>query len=186
MDGEYTLYNYYIDKKQLGESVSFCVLRDAKHIDIEVPLLNIADDNLLVNTIEHDVMPRYYIFGGYVFTPLSRNLLLTTRATLLSLREASIEWARDDKKEVVVLLKVLADRSNRGDHIFSMWMVDKVNSQSFKDFDEFKSKIKNSDEKYIILQNNDGMSVAINKDTAYKIEDKILKRYSIKSSSSER
>jgi len=185
MPEQYTSYNYYIDQKQLGNSVRFKVLRDGYKKDIDVSVLNIADDNLLVDTLEHDVMPRYFIFGGYVFTPLTRNLLATSRSTLLSLREASSEWASDKREEVVVLLKVLADQSNRGDHMFSLWMIDQVNSKTFKNFYEFKKLIQNTDKQYIILQNNDGVKVAIDKAKAMEVENKILKRYSIRSSSSE-
>ncbi|MDA3908250.1 MAG: serine protease, partial [Sulfurimonas sp.] len=69
----------------------------------------------------YDVMPKYYIYGGYVFSPLSRNLLLNNRSTLLSLREAASKWATNDKEEVVLLLKVLASDISRGDHSFSLW-----------------------------------------------------------------
>ena len=186
MPEQYTSYNYYIDKKQLGEDITFKILRDAKIIDLNVSILDIADDNLLVNTIEHDVMPRYFIFGGYVFTPLTRNLLATSRSTLLSLRKASSDWATDKREEVVVLLRVLADQSNRGNHMFSLWMVDKVNGKSFKDFDQFKKLINSTKDKYVVLENSDGVKVAIDKELAYSVEDKILNRYSIKSSSSKR
>ncbi|MEN8302628.1 MAG: trypsin-like peptidase domain-containing protein [Campylobacterota bacterium] len=185
MEQQYTSYKYYIDKKHLGESVIFGVLRDAKIIQLKVKLTNIADDNLLVNTIEHDVMPRYFIYDGYVFTPLSRNLIVRHRSSLLSLREAANKWATNEKEEVVILLKVLADKTNRGDHNFSLWIIDMVNSQKFKNFDEFKSIINAFKGKYLILENEDGVKIAIERDKALKTEKSILNRYSIKSSQNE-
>jgi len=179
---KYTSYKYYIDEKQIGESIKFSVLRDGKKIDLEFVLNNVADDNMLVNTLAHDVMPKYFIYGGYVFTPLTRNLLMTNRSTLLQLREASGKWASDKKDEAVLLLKVLASPTNRGDHSFSLWMIDKVNSKEFKNFAEFVSIIKNFDGKYIILENRDGVKVAIDRKKAIEVEDTILERYSIKSS----
>ena len=182
MEQQFTSYKYYVDKKQLGESVLFGVLRDAKILKLKVRLENIADDNLLVDTVEHDVMPRYFIYDGYVFTPLTRNLLVGSRSTLLELRKAAGEWASDEKEEVVILLKVLADKTNRGDHNFALWIVDMVNSQKFKDFDEFKSIITNFKGKYLILENKDGVKIAIDREKALKVEKTILQRYSIKSS----
>jgi S1-C subfamily serine protease len=82
---QFTSYKYYVDKKQLGEKISLDILRSGKRMRLEITLKNIADDNLLVNTLEHDVMPNYYIYGGYVFTPLSRNLIMNSRSTLLEL-----------------------------------------------------------------------------------------------------
>jgi len=182
---QFTSYSYYIDQKQLGESIVLGVLREGKEIQMTVKLTNVADDDLLVNTIEHDVMPRYFIYGGYVFTPLSRNLLGGSSSSLLQLREASGKWVTKNKQEVVILLKVLADKSNRGDHDFSLWTVDTLNGKTFKDFAEFKSSLLASDGEYIILKNRDGVEVAIDKKKAQAVEKEILQRYSIKSSSSD-
>ena len=181
IDNKYTSYKYYIDKKQIGDSVEFEVLRGGKKEIIDISINNIADDNLLVDTVEHDQMPRYYIYGGYVFSPLSRNLLLNNRSTLLELRSASNQWASNEKEEVVVLLKVLAHEMNRGDHGFSLWKVDMVNSKKFKNFKEFVNIIENSKEKYLIFENEDGVKVAIEREKALKSRDEILSRYSIKS-----
>lgn len=182
---QFTSYSYYIDQKQLGESITLEVLRDAELKKMSITLNNIADDDLLVDTLEHDTMPRYFIYGGYVFTPLTRNLLLRSRSTLLQLRKASSEWATKERDEVVLLLNVLADKSNRGDHGFALWMIDSVNAEKFKDFASFVKILKESKEPYIVLKNRDGVEVAIDTKEAKEIEDSILKRYSIQSASSE-
>jgi len=181
IDNKYTSYKYYIDKKQISQSVTFEILRDGKKKKISFQLNNIANDNLLVDTLEHDTMPRYYIFGGYVFSPLSRNLLLNNRSTLLQLRQAAGMWASDEKEEVVVLLKVLADEINRGDHGFSLWKVDKINSHTFHNFEEFVELVERCDSKYLILENEDGVKIAIEREKALDSRDEILNRYSIKS-----
>lgn len=176
----FTSFKYYIDKKYLGDKVTFDILRDGKKMKVDIKLSNIADDDLLVNTLSYDVMPKYFIYGGYVFTPLTRNLLMETRSSLLELRKAAGEWVKKDKNEVVILLKVLASKMNRGDHSFSYWMIDKVNSQEFKDFNEFLELVKKAKGKYLILENKDGVKVAIEREKAVQMQDSILKRYSIK------
>lgn len=178
----YTSFKYYIDQKQLGQSVTFDILRDGKNMKVDIKLSKIADDDLLVNTLSYDVMPRYFIYGGYVFTPLTRNLLAETRSSILELREAAGEWVKKDKDEVVILLKVLASKMNRGDHNFLYWMVDKVDSKKFKNFNEFLELVKNAKGKYLILENRDGIKVAIDRKKAIQMQDAILKKYSIKSS----
>jgi len=185
MPEQFTSFMYYIDKKQLGDTVKLTILRDGVVKEITIKLTNVADDDLLVDTLEHDVMPRYFIFGGYVFTPLTRNLLQSSRSSLLRLREAARKWEKKDKEEVVLLLKVLADESNRGDHEFSMWMIDNLNHKPFKNFKEFKRKVLESKSKYTLLENKEGVKVAIENKKAKEAEKTILKRYSIKSSSSE-
>ena len=186
MPQQYTSYMYYADKKQIGDSVEFELLRDFKRIDVEVRLQNIANDDLLVDTVEHDVMPRYHIYGGYVFTPLSRNLLSQKGSNRLELKEAASKWATETKDEEVLLLKVLADISNRGNHNITYWLIDTVNDKEFKNFDEFKKLIANSKEKYILLKNRDGVKIAIDNKQAKGVEKRVLKRYSINAHSSKK
>ena len=182
---QFTSYIYYVDQKQLGQEIEFEIIRNGKDEKVTAKLSSVADDDLLVDTLEHDVMPRYMIYGGYVFAPLSRNLLVSSRANLIQLRLAASKWASEDRDEVVLLQKVLADNSNRGDHNFSLWMIDKINSKKFKNFNEFKKILKESEGSHIILENIDGVKVAIDKNNANKIEEEILKRYSIHSSNGE-
>lgn len=178
----FTSFKYYIDQKQIGDKVSFDILRSGKKMKVDIKLTNVADDDLLVNTLSYDVMPRYLIYGGYVFTPLTRNLLMETRSSILELREAAGEWVKKDKDEVVILLKVLASKMNRGDHSFSYWMIDKVDSKEFKNFNEFLELLNKAKGKYLILENKDGVKVAIDREKAAQMQDAILKRYSIKNS----
>jgi S1-C subfamily serine protease len=180
MPEQFTSYMYYIDQKQIGDSVELEVLRDAKTIKLEIKLENIADDDLLVDTLEHDVMPKYLIYGGYVFSPLSRNLLIQSRSTPLELKMAAGEWATKQKEEIVVLLKVLADSTNRGDHSFRLWKVDKIDGKSFKNFAEFKKILQSYKGKYLLLENKSGVKIAIDTQKAKDAQERILKRYSIK------
>jgi len=180
---QYTSLMYFIDQKQIGESIDLEILRNAKKKNVRIKIENIADDDLLVNTLEHDVMPRYFIYGGYVFTPVTRNLLM--KKASLALRIASSKWATKDEDEVVVLLKVLADKTNRGNHNLSLWKVDTINDKKFKDYKEFKKKFKESKGKYIVLKNSDGVEIAIDRDKAQKANEGILKRYSIRRATSE-
>ena len=174
-----TSYKYYIDKKQLGDTIKMEIFRDGKIVPIEMLLGNVADDDLLVNTVEYDVMPKYFIYGGYVFTPLSRNLLMGKKSTLLQLREAAGEWTKNEKEEVVVLLKVLASKTNRGNHNFSLWVIDKVNSKPFKNFKEFTKILKSFSGQHLLLENKSGLKIAIDQKEAIKTQKCILERYSI-------
>ncbi|MDQ7045129.1 MAG: trypsin-like peptidase domain-containing protein [Sulfurimonas sp.] len=179
---KFTSYKYYIDQKQIGESIKLGILRDGVHLELDVILNNVANDNLLVNTITHDETPKYLVYGGYVFSPLTRNLLLGNRSTLLRLRQSAMEWASDTKEEAVILLKVLASEANRGDHSYSLWMVDKVDSKEFKNFAEFIQIIRDFDGKYLIIENKDGVKIAIDRNKARDLEQVILNRYDIKNS----
>ncbi len=179
---QYTSFKYYVDKKQIGETVTLGILRDGRKSKVKVKLNHVADDHLLVDTVAYDVMPSYFIYGGYVFAPLTRNRLMRSSSSLTALRELASQWATDERDEVVILLKVLPAEINQGDHTFSLWTVDKVNHKKYRDFKEFIEIIRNFKGKYLVLEDEEGVMIAINREKAQAVEETILKRYSIKQS----
>jgi hypothetical protein len=138
-----------------------------------------ADDMYLVKTTRYDTMPRYFVYGGYVFSPLTRNLIVSTNQNRLTLSYLAGKWQEEDKSEVVVLLKVLASDMSRGDNDFAMWPIDKVNGETFKDFKEFYEKMKSAKSDYIVLEDDDGAKVIIDRKEAQAKQDSILKKYNI-------
>ncbi len=177
----YTSYKYYQDLHQIGDTLVLDILRGKEKKKIPLTLTHKEDDFLLVKTMRYDVMPRYFIFGGYVFSPLTSNLLSSTRSPLLPLRAMAEKWATKERQDVVILVKVLAAGYNRGDHGIGMWMVDKVNGESFKTFDEFYQKVTQSKGKFLRIEDESGAMIAIDIQKARENNDKILQRYHIKS-----
>ena len=182
---EFTDYNYYVDTHQLGEDVVLDIIRDKKPMKLKATLKNRADDVFLVKTTEYDKMPTYYIYGGYVFSPLTRNLIRSTNRNRLRMSCLASKWQEKDKDEVVVLLKVLASDISRGDNNFGMWAIDTINGKPFKNFKEFYDMMRNMKEKFIVLADKDGVKVIIDKDEALDRQDELLKKYNIEYNRSE-
>jgi len=176
---EYTHFHYFIDAYQMGEKVGLDIIRDKKPMHVEALLKNTADDMYLVKTTRYDEMPSYFIRGGYIFSPLTRNLILSTNRNRLKLSYLASKWQEEDKSEVVVLLKVLASDMSRGDNDFGMWPIDKVNGQTFKNFKEFYSKVNAVQDKYLVLEDKEGVKVIIDREQAVAKQRSILKKYNI-------
>jgi S1-C subfamily serine protease len=176
---EFTHYNYFIDLHQMGDKVKFSIIRDEKPLKITATLKNKSDDLYLVKTTRYDKMPTYSIFGGYVFTPLTRNLISSTKANRNYLSYLASRWQSKDKEEVVVLLKVLASKISRGNNGFGMWPIDTINGKKFKNFKEFDKLLRSLNQEYIILADKDGHKVIINKNEAIEQTPQILQKYNI-------
>ena len=176
---EYTYFHYFIDAYHMGDSVGLDIIRDKKPMHVKALLKDTADDMYLVKTTRYDVMPTYFVYGGYVFSPLTRNLILSTNKNRLTLSYLASKWQEEDKSEVVVLLKVLASDMSRGDNAFGMWPIDKVNGQSFKNFKEFYEKVNAVEDKYLVLEDKDGVKVIIDREEAQTKQCSILKKYNI-------
>ena len=182
---EYTDYNYYVDKHQLGEEIKLDIIRDKKPMHLKGILKNNADDVFLVKTTRYDRMPTYFIYGGYVFSPLTRNLIRSTNRNRLRMSCLASKWQEDEKDEVVVLLKVLASDISRGDNNFGMWAIDKINGKSFKNFKEFYKKMNAIKDDFIVLEDKDGVKVIIDKKEALNKQKSLLKKYNIEYDRSE-
>jgi S1-C subfamily serine protease len=176
---EYTHYQHYVDAHQMGETVKLDIIRNKTKMQVEAPLKHVADDMYLVKTTRYDTMPSYFVYGGYVFSPLTRNLIVTSKLNRLKLSYLASKWQEDDKNEVVVLLKVLASDMSRGDNDFAMWPIDKINGETFKDFNEFYQKMQTATSEYIVLEDNDGVKVIIDREEAQTKQSTILKKYNI-------
>jgi len=182
---EYTNFHYFVDQHQMGEKVKLGLIRDGKHIEVEAPLKYKADDMFLVKTTRYDVMPTYFIDGGYVFSPLTRNLIRSTSRNRLTLSYLAQQWQTEEKQEVVVLLKVLASDISRGNNNFAMWPIEKINGKTFVDFKDFYRKMQQYKGQYIVLEDKDGFKVIIDTKEAKAKQQEILKKYNIEFDRSE-
>ncbi len=72
---ERTQLTYVIQQKQIGEKVSIKILREGKKISLDLNLSRSLEKDRLVPMEEYETLPSYYIYGGLVFCPLSKNLL---------------------------------------------------------------------------------------------------------------
>jgi S1-C subfamily serine protease len=183
---QYTHFKYFIDVHQYGDNVSLDVLRNGKKMKLHVTLPKTSSDEYATySRLEYDKMPSYFMLGGYVFSPITQNLLNASMSPVLELRYKSTKFPTKDKQELVVLLKVLAAEHSRGDYGISLWHIEKVNGKKFKNFKEFYKLVRGSSAKYVILEDEDGAKVVINRTQAVEVENEILKRYSIKANRSD-
>jgi hypothetical protein len=104
---------------------------------------------------------------------------MSTNRNRLTLSYLASKWQEKEKSEVVVLLKVLASDMSRGDNNFGMWPIDKVNGESFQNFKEFYEKINAVKDKFLVLEDKDGVKVIIDREEAQKKQAGILKKYNI-------
>ncbi len=172
---QFTSYKYFIDLHQIGDVLELDIIRAQKPMKVKIKLQSIADNFLVVKTTRFDKAPTYFIYGGYVFVPLTKKLLHSTR-----LRYMASRWPTEEKKEIVVLLKVLASELSQGNSSISFWPVEKINGKTFSTFDEFYQIVKNFKGDYLLLEDDEGIQVVMDSKVCKMKNQEILKRYNIK------
>lgn len=119
---------------QHGSKVPISVWRDGKRLDIELPVQVYEKDRAAGN--QYDMLPRYYIYGGLVFTPLSLDYMKSlgrgfdasdTAAMIYELTYRPREAPETTRREPVVLADVLAGPSNANVQNGGGVMVDSIN-----------------------------------------------------------
>ncbi|CAA6806908.1 MAG: Serine protease [uncultured Thiotrichaceae bacterium] len=184
---EYTSFGYYIDNHQIGDTLNIDLIRNSKPLNVDFKLTTTSKDFWLVQREQYDKFPRYFIYGGFVFTPVTKNYVNSGMSFFSSSSDLSKlldEYPSKEKKEAVVLAQVLASKNNKGYHNLYDWLVEKVNGKTFNNFDEFHAIFKNADKEFITLENNDGYKVIIDRQVAIDENASILERYHIESAQS--
>lgn len=181
---ERTRYSYYVDQRQIGEEITAQVLRQGEIQQVSFPLNQTRDAYLLVPLEKYDQQPRYFVYGGIVFTPLTKNLLKQwgpnwPSAAPFELVAELYNQPTEDRKEVVVALQVLGADVNLGYHDVSSWVISEVNGQTIKDFSEFFHLVTRATEPYIVLKDDDGFQIVLDRQKAEDTHEEILQTYHI-------
>jgi hypothetical protein len=119
---------------QHGGNVPMKVWRNGEEKDISVPVFFNEADRRTGN--QYDVLPRYYVYAGLVFTPLSLDYLRSfgrggadtaSSELIYDLSYRRVESPATVRQESIVLTSVLPDAVNANFRIQGRALVDKIN-----------------------------------------------------------
>ncbi len=170
--GKYINFEHLVDLHQLNERLQLSVLRDDKPLALELPL-----DRAAQTYYTYDQKPRYFVYGGFVFTP--------SKVTDYCLSRAEYDRQENrDRQESVLITKVLASSSNVGYHDVVM-RVDTIDGETFKNFNDFYHLIRKAKGAFVILADQAGFQVVIEREVAQAEHEDLLKRYHMEAGQSD-
>ncbi len=179
--GENVLYGSISDRKQLGESVSLKVLRGGKEFTATAKL---TYPNLSVAPRMYDKTPKYFIIGGFVFSPLTLSYLDEWRNSdnpPMDLVALVGEPLKDGKKEVVVLAQVMSDEVNIGYEYMANCILEKVNGKKILSLKDVAEIVDAQKDGYVIFEFQDNRFVIIDIAELKSAQARIEKNYKIPS-----
>jgi len=183
---ERTQLTYVIQQKQIGENIRMEILREGKKISLDLNLFRSLKKDQLVPMEEYETLPSYYIYGGLILCPLTKNLLdiwgaqwyqSAPKELIYPLLNSNIP--EREGQQVVVLLKALAAKVNQGYQNVNSWVVDKVNGEKIWNLRELIEKVENSLDPYIVLEDKWGQQIVVDRVEAENTEQEILQTYRI-------
>ncbi len=145
---------YQVARRHVGETMRVKVYRDGAVLSFDLPM---KPPSFLVAEDCYDVKPTYYLYGGLLFVPLSRDLLMTwgsewwheAPSEIVAIYENEIRSA--SRSEVVLLQKVLADRVNQGYHDIEALIIDQVQGHKIRDLKELIQIVESATDEFIQL-----------------------------------
>ncbi|MEA3485313.1 MAG: trypsin-like peptidase domain-containing protein [Candidatus Aerophobetes bacterium] len=186
--GERTSFRYIVQNKYIGDIVELQILRNGELKNVPIELTKTPEAFRLVSNEQYDVPPVYYILGGLVFEPLTLNFLKTSWGASWysdAPRNLVDYYLRgeptENQKEVIILVKVLADEVNVGYHNRRWEVVSEVNGKKIKDMRDLVDAFESNKDKYHIIVNDKGYRIILDRAKVEESAERILKTYNISS-----
>jgi len=183
---ERTSIAYVVQKRQIGETAAVEFLRDGKVQKADLKLARPMEADWLVPADRYDCMPTYYIYGGFVFCPVTVNLLKawgpnwynTAPNDLTAL--LGFNYVTKELNEVVLLLKVLPADVNQGYHSIVNWIVDRVDGKKVRDLKELIRMVETEAQgPFVVFESRNGQQLVLDRDKVTKNAAAILGTYRI-------
>lgn len=134
--------------KPMGEHLTLTVSRDGQVRDVDVTLNRDALEKGLIGEDKPGVQPRYIMWGGLLFQPLTSNYLQTLRSSAKGLPLHFLELERREKelrekgyRELVALTLVVPTPATLGYDHLGFCLVEAVNGEAVHSFSEFAAHL---------------------------------------------
>jgi S1-C subfamily serine protease len=137
-----------IEQKQLGEKVDLTFFRNGTEKKITATIA--LNRPLMTYWRQFDVQPRYEVFAGLTFVPVSRNFLETWGSSWSTdipyylrylFSNSDVLNTSRDRKEYVVLSEILADEVNSYARSFENKVVESINDIQINSLDELSAAL---------------------------------------------
>jgi S1-C subfamily serine protease len=186
--GEPVDLSYVVTQHQVGAKLEVNVFRRGKSRKLKVLLKRPVR---LVPEDRYDVRPTYFVYGGLVFVPLTRDYLKgwgenwwhEAPHDLLSLHEHGMPTK--ERSEVVLISKILADRANQGYHGLENAVVAKVDGKVIAHLQALVASLGAGKSKYVRIELEGGREIVIERAVARERHTAILAKYRVPSDRSD-
>jgi S1-C subfamily serine protease len=172
---------------QAGQSLPLEIWRDGQQMDVSLPVSAYEGDHAAGS--QYDTLPRYLVYAGLVFTPLSLDYLRTLGRNTpeISIGEMyyelyyrSFEEPSKTRSEPIVLASVLADSVNANLRIRGRALVDQINGVRIEKLEDvvraFETSTNNFDELEFLPHHS---FETLERSEVAKANSRILKTYGI-------
>jgi S1-C subfamily serine protease len=181
MDNDRLLLNEVVERKFKGDAVTLKFLRKTKRMATSFPLT--MPWPYLTQAHQYDVQPRFVIFGGLVFQPLSSSFYASLAEKPVILRYYYTQFVSAElylqHPEVVVISKVLPDPINSYQDRFIDTIIDTINDRKVRTLEDVAAAFDTPEDFYVIRVVGDPQPLVLEAKAVNAARKRILERYRI-------
>jgi hypothetical protein len=173
--------NYLIRSHQIGEILDVKILRDKKEMLVKFPLKRRAT----ITPLLFEKEPRYYLFGGMVFSPLTINYLKVWGNKWMGKAPRELLYLATNQKKIdreieeLILLNNILPNDENANYQFGFAIVSEVNGQKVISLNHFVQLIEESKEQYINILFRSEARLILDKEKAFQSDKETMKNYGI-------
>ena len=181
LEGEHVEMPEVVERKFKGDQVKFDIWRDKQAINGSVRLDTVPP--YLMQSHKYDVRPRYVVYGGLLFQPLSLDLLEAYQPSDLRLRHFFDFYVIDqlylEHPDVIVLTNILPDPINTYLSAYRGGIVEEVNGKKIRTLDDLAQAFAQPGDKLVINMIGDGPPLVLDPKQVEEARDRIKTRYNV-------
>ncbi len=181
LDGERVEMPEVVERKFKGDSVKLDLLRDKQPLTVHVDLGPIWP--FLMQGHSYDVQPRFIVYGGLLFQPLSLDLFAAYQPQDLRLRHYFdfyvLEQIYLEHPQIIVLTNILPDPINTYLQPFRGGIVDEVNGTKIRTLDDLSKVFHETPERFVVRMIGDGPPLVLDRAQVETARERIKTRYNV-------
>jgi S1-C subfamily serine protease len=176
-----------VEQKQIGEDIKLTFFRQG---ELKTVVAKVAlNTPILEYKRQFDTPPRYVVFAGLTFTPISRNFLETWGRKWITDIPHNLRYlftdsgylnTERDRKEYVVLSEILPDTVNEYSGRFKNKVVETINGQTIHGLADLPEALAKDTDGFCLMKfMGDEIPLIINVEQARLAHPVIMKKYNI-------
>lgn len=181
LEGERVEMPEVVERKFRGDRVKLDILRDRKTATVTLELGSVWPYFYLAHG--YDVRPRYVVYGGLLFQPLTLDLVEAYQPTDIRLRHYFDYFVTEEiyleHPEVIVLTNVLPDPTNTYLAPYRGSIVDTINGQKVRTLNDLAKAFSETPDRFVVRMIGDGPPLVLDPKEVESARERIKTRYNV-------
>ncbi|MFL6527648.1 MAG: trypsin-like peptidase domain-containing protein [Chthoniobacterales bacterium] len=181
LQGERVEMPEVVERKFKGDTVKLDIIRDKKPMSVTLTLGTVWP--YLIQGHQYDVRPRYIVYGGLLFQPLSLDMKEAYQISDPRLVHFFDFFVSDEiyleHPEVIVLTNILADPINTYLTPYRGSIVDEVNGKKIKTLKDLAAAFAEPADQFVVQMIGEGPPLVLNRAAVEAARERIKTRYNV-------